>query len=343
MTPAVGAASPEGARWLDDAPGVAVAHAADGDTGVTVIVTAGAAGGAGAIGAVDVRGGGPGTRETDLLEPHNTVERVHAVCLCGGSAFGLAAADGAMRELADRGHGFEAIHGTGLRVPLVPAAVIFDLACGNPDLPDAAVGRAAVADALDDAGGWASGSVGAGTAALAGALKGGVGRAGVTDVAGHQVAAVIVANPVGAVADPATGRLWADPDRGRLGDDALADLNSRFVGLTKQPVGEPGQRLNTTIGAVITDAPVTPGQARRLAMAAHDGLARTIRPSHLPMDGDTVFALGLNEESGGVDPSVLALLSAAAAEAAAAAVVDAVVSATARGGVAAWADLVGDR
>ncbi|WP_448851372.1 P1 family peptidase [Corynebacterium sp. 335C] len=346
---ACGAASPAAARWLDDDPRLLIAHASAGDTGVTVL----AAPGDGAVGAVDVRGGGPGTRETDLLEPHNTVERVHAVVLAGGSAFGLAAADGVMRELADRGEGFRVFPDRELRVPIVPAAVIFDLVCGEPDLPDAELGRAAARAALDGGAAWAPGTAGAGTGALAGALKGGVGRAGVVregdgeGADGSKVAAVVVANPVGAVADPATGRLWADPEAGRLRPEALAELGERFVGLTKLPVPrEAGDdsppALNTTIGAVVVDAPVTPAQAKRIAMAAHDGLARAIRPAHLPMDGDTIFCLGLSGDSSGVPPERLALLCADAADCAAAAVADAVVSATARGGAAAWSDLVED-
>lgn len=355
------AAAPAGARWLDDDPRVRIAHAGRGDTGVTVLAVPGD----GAVGAVDVRGGGPGTRETDLLEPHNTVERVHAVVLAGGSAFGLAAADGAMRELAGRGEGFRVFPDRDIRVPGVPAAVIFDLVCGDPDLPDADLGREAVEAALSGEGpAWASGSVGAGTAAMAGALKGGVGRAGVVREGASRVAAVVVANPVGAVADPATGRLHADPDAGALPPAALAALGERFIALTKMPVPEEGPDgdsasapdgsgggasgavsspaappLNTTIGAVVVDAPVTPAQAKRVAMAAHDGLARAIRPAHLPMDGDTIFCLGLSADSSGVSPEQLALLCADAAESAAAAVADAVRSATSLGGVPAWSDL----
>lgn len=348
-------------------PGVSVGHASAADTGVTVVACP-----EGAVAAVDVRGGGPGTRETDLLEPHNTVREAHAIVLSGGSAFGLAAADGVMRGLAERGHGFGVTEEfPDVRVPIVPAAVIFDLLLGERDVPDADMGRAALADALDgsDAGSNSgpdsgSGCVGAGTGAMAGAIKGGVGRAAVTLADGSTVAAIVVANPMGAVAGP-DGRLWADPDRGAIPESALAAIGERFVGLTKVPVpkdaaGDGGDgdvgKLNTTIGCIVTDAALTQDQAKRLAMAGHDGLARTIRPAHLPMDGDTLFCLATGtfraagalegekdpagpSASDSVDPAVLALLSAAAADAVEHAIVDAVTAAESRAGVPSFTDL----
>ena len=348
-------------------PGVSVGHASAADTGVTVVACP-----EGAVAAVDVRGGGPGTRETDLLEPHNTVREAHAIVLSGGSAFGLAAADGVMRGLAERGHGFGVTEEfPDVRVPIVPAAVIFDLLLGERDVPDADMGRAALADALDgsDAGynsgsDSGSGCVGAGTGAMAGAIKGGVGRAAVTLADGSTVAAIVVANPMGAVAGP-DGRLWADPDRGAIPESALAAIGERFVGLTKVPVpkdaaggGGDGAvgKLNTTIGCIVTDAALTQDQAKRLAMAGHDGLARAIRPAHLPMDGDTLFCLATGtfraagalegekdpagpSASDSVDPAVLALLSAAAADAVEHAIVDAVTAAESRAGVPSFTDL----
>lgn len=348
-------------------PGVSVGHASAADTGVTVVACP-----EGAVAAVDVRGGGPGTRETDLLEPHNTVREAHAIVLSGGSAFGLAAADGVMRGLAERGHGFGVTEEfPDVRVPIVPAAVIFDLLLGERDVPDADMGRAALADALDgsDAGSNSgpdsgSGCVGAGTGAMAGAIKGGVGRAAVTLADGSTVAAIVVANPMGAVAGP-DGRLWADPDRGAIPESALAAIGERFVGLTKVPVskdaaGDGGDgdvgKLNTTIGCIVTDAALTQDQAKRLAMAGHDGLARAIRPAHLPMDGDTLFCLATGtfraagalegekdpagpSASDSVDPAVLALLSAAAADAVEHAIVDAVTAAESRAGVPSFTDL----
>ena len=363
-------------------PGVSVGHASAADTGVTVVACP-----EGAVAAVDVRGGGPGTRETDLLEPHNTVREAHAIVLSGGSAFGLAAADGVMRGLAERGHGFGVTEEfPDVRVPIVPAAVIFDLLLGERHVPDADMGRAALADALDgseadtgsgadsDAGsnsgsdsgpGSGSGCVGAGTGAMAGAIKGGVGRAAVTLADGSTVAAIVVANPMGAVAGP-DGRLWADPGRGAIPESALAAIGERFVGLTKVAVpkdaaGDGGDgavgKLNTTIGCIVTDAALTQDQAKRLAMAGHDGLARAIRPAHLPMDGDTLFCLATGtfraagalegekdpagpSASDSVDPAVLALLSAAAADAVEHAIVDAVTAAESRAGVPSFTDLI---
>ena len=363
-------------------PGVSVGHASAADTGVTVVACP-----EGAVAAVDVRGGGPGTRETDLLEPHNTVREAHAIVLSGGSAFGLAAADGVMRGLAERGHGFGVTEEfPDVRVPIVPAAVIFDLLLGERDVPDADMGRAALAAALDgseadtgsDAGSGAgsdagynsgsdsgSGCVGAGTGAMAGAIKGGVGRAAVTLADGSTVAAIVVANPMGAVAGP-DGRLWADPGRGAIPESALAAIGERFVGLTKVPVpkdaaggGGDGAvgKLNTTIGCIVTDAALTQDQAKRLAMAGHDGLARAIRPAHLPMDGDTLFCLATGtfratgalegekapagpSASDPVDPAALALLSTAAADAVEHAIVDAVTAAESRAGVPSFTDLI---
>lgn len=349
-------------------PGVSVGHASAADTGVTVVACP-----EGAVAAVDVRGGGPGTRETDLLEPHNTVREAHAIVLSGGSAFGLAAADGVMRGLAERGHGFGVTEEfPDVRVPIVPAAVIFDLLLGERDVPDHDMGRAALADALDgsDAGsnsgsGPGSGCVGAGTGAMAGAIKGGVGRAAVTLADGSTVAAIVVANPMGAVAGP-DGRLWADPGRGAIPESALAAIGERFVGLTKVPVpkdaaGDGGDgdvgKLNTTIGCIVTDAALTQDQAKRLAMAGHDGLARAIRPAHLPMDGDTLFCLATGtfraagalegekdpagpSASDSVGPAALALLSAAAADAVEHAIVDAITAAESRAGVPSFTDLI---
>ena len=340
-------------------PGISVGHASAADTGVTVVACP-----EGAVAAVDVRGGGPGTRETDLLEPRNTVRQAHAVVLSGGSAFGLASADGVMRGLADRGHGFPVTDEfPDVRVPIVPAAVIFDLLLGRRDVPDAELGRKALDAALaggdsggsGDDSGVESGCVGVGTGAMAGALKGGVGQASVTLADGATVAAIVVANPMGAVAGP-DGRLWSDPDRGAIPADALAALGEKFVGLTKVPVAadDGAGSLNTTIGCIVTDAALTQDQAQRLAMAGHDGMARAIRPAHLPMDGDTLFCLATGtfpgsdsvesdaaEETTPVGPETLALLAAAAADAVEHAIVDAVVSARSRAGVPSFGDLIG--
>ncbi|MDO5512232.1 P1 family peptidase, partial [Corynebacterium sp.] len=310
---------------LIDVPGVLVGHASGGDTGVTAVV---AADPGGMVAAVDVRGGGPGTRETDLLAPHNTVERVHAIVLAGGSAFGLAAADGAMRELERAGRGFPVLGEgqPGPRIPIVPAAVIFDLFVGDPGhRPGAADGAAAVASALDadSASARARGSVGAGCGATAGVLRGGVGQASVT-VGEYTVAALVVANPVGSVIDPATGLLWGDPARPAVDLAAFAALE------------HPASALNTTIGVVATDAPVTAAQLQRLAMVGHDGIARAVRPAHSPLDGDTLFAVTTAAEPVGVGVEVLHGLCAAAADVVQAAVVDAVVSAAPGHGLGVW-------
>lgn len=349
---------------LLDIPGIALGHADEDSSGVTVIVCEG-----GAVGAVDVRGGGPGTRETDLLAPENSVEQVHAVALCGGSAFGLDAAGGVMAALEERGTGLQVPGGSGeaapsVLVPIVPAAVIFDMPVGEPSSrPTAETGRRAVADAFGDSGpdngsraAQRAGNTGAGRAATAGALKGGFGQAStaVTLPGGEPgrtatVAVGLVANPVGSVVDPATGRLWGAPAMldGELDvygelpvptPEGLAAVMDRGVGGTKMDATL--NPLNTVIGVVAVDAPVNKPQAQRLATAAHDGLARAVRPSHLPMDGDTFFALAPDGRRAGVEQTDLALLCAAAASCAERAVVHAVLSADTEFDVPSWRDII---
>lgn len=311
--------------------GFSVGHATQHDTGVTVIFC----GEQGAVASVDVRGGGPGTRETDLLEPHNTVERVHALVLAGGSAFGLAAADGVMRGLEEAGIGFPVFGDEvpGPRVPIVPGAVIFDLLAG-PQRPTAADGAAALASAVagHDS---TSGSIGAGVGACAGKIRGGVGSA-LVDAAPYTVAAVVVANPVGQVIDACTGRLFGAPERPAVDVDRFAAARSLA-----------DAHLNTTIGAVLTDAPVTKAQAKRLALAGHDGIARAVRPAHSPLDGDTLFAASSSPAARSalhpapvLGPEDLARLSAAAADAVESAIVDAVVSASPGLGLDAYSSLL---
>jgi L-aminopeptidase/D-esterase-like protein len=236
----------------------------------------------GTVGAVDGRGGAPGTRETDLLDPINSVRHVDAVVLTGGSAYGLAAADGVMTYLEEQGRGVAMDGGV---VPIVPAAVIFDLPVGAwRNRPTAEFGYAAARSAGVEV---ALGNVGGGVGARAGALKGGVGTASMTLASGVTVGALVVVNAVGDVIDPATGLPW------------LAYLIEEF-GLVAPPAAEiaayadrcaESGPLNTTIAVVATDAALSPAGCRRVAVAAHDGLARTIRPCHTPLDGDTVFAL----------------------------------------------------
>lgn len=273
-------------------------------TGTTVVLAATPGQGEGAVGGVDVRGGGPGTRETDLLDPRNLVDRVHAVVLSGGSAFGLAAADGVMNALYDDGVGYP-MGGPGDVVPIVPGAVVFDLGRGGVfgNRPDAAFGEAAYRAALaaDPGAPPELGVVGAGTGAVAGGLKGGVGSASAVLPDGTTVAALVAANPLGAPHDPVTGELLAA--RYLL----PADLPEGIVGVRRPQEFELGPSreaaaempwpmplrpaLATTIAVVATDATLTKAQCQKVAGVAHDGMARAIRPVHTMFDGDTVFAL----------------------------------------------------
>lgn len=307
---------------------ISIGHVSRHDTGVTVLYC----GAEGALASVDVRGGGPGTRETDLLEPHNTVERVHAITLAGGSAFGLAAADGVMNELASQGIGFPVLgeDKPGPRVPIVPAAVIFDLLVGA-ERPTASDGAEAVRRAIaehDDS----TGSVGAGVGATAGKLRGGLGLTEQqvrTPMGQFTVGALVVANPVGNVVDAETGRLFGAPHA------APIDV-ARFSQL-QHPAES---KLNTTIGAVFCDAPVTKAQAKRLAMVGHDGIARAVRPAHSPLDGDTLFALSTATENGGVDTATQAALCDAAAEVVERAIVEAIVKAAPGLGLEAYSSML---
>ena len=249
--------------------------------GVTVVLTP-----PGTVGAVDCRGGAPGTRETDLLDPSNSVRFVDAVLLAGGSAYGLAAADGVMVWLEEHGRGVAMGGGV---VPIVPGAVIFDLPVGGWEYrPTAEFGYAAAAAAAEArAGALALGTVGAGVGARAGVLKGGVGTASTTLQSGVTVGAVVIVNSAGDVVDRATGLPWqAD----LIEEFALCAPPAEQVAALAQ-LPSPLNPLNTTIAVVATDAALSKAACRRVAIAAHDGLARTIRPAHTPLDGDTVFAL----------------------------------------------------
>ena len=279
---------------------------------------------AGAVGGVDVRGAAPGTRETDLLDPCNLVDKVHAIVLAGGSAWGLDAATGAVRWLEEQGVGLDV--GVG-RLPLVPAAVLFDLLVGDMRVrPDAAAGYAACAAAssVDPA----EGNVGAGAGASVGkmfgmarAMKGGVGTASVT-VDGVTVGALIACNAVGDVLDPDTARIVA----GARTADGLQLLDTRRALLRGELAQSVLPGTNTTIGVIATDAVISKAQAQRLAVAAHDGLARAINPVHTQLDGDTLFTLGTG--ASGKQPGML-LLATMAAEATARATLRAVQAARA--------------
>jgi len=253
-------------------------------SGVTVVLTP-----PGTVGAVDCRGGAPGSRETDLLDPANSVRWVDAVVLSGGSAYGLATADGVMTWLEEQGRGVALDGGV---VPIVPAAVIFDLPVGGWDRrPTAQFGYAAAAAAAGPGGqNPAVGSVGAGVGARAGVLKGGVGTASATlELEEHTVTvgALVVVNPTGEVIDATTGLPWSAHLVEEFGLTAPpSEQLAMLAGLEPKSVA-----LNTTIAVVATDAALSPAGCRRVAIAAQDGLARTIRPAHTPVDGDTVFAL----------------------------------------------------
>lgn len=263
-------------------------------TGCTAILTTD-----GAVGGVAVRGGSPGTRETDLLDPIRRVDQVHAVLLSGGSAFGLAAASGVQRWLEERGIGFDAPHGP---VPIVPAAILYDLGMGRSDVrPNGAAGYAAC-DA-SDATEMPVGSVGAGTGAtvakafgLDRAVKGGIGSACCVLPDGVSVGAAVAVNAWGGIYDHRDGRLIAGP---RRDDGSMADPVE--VMLTGETSVGPTALANTTIGVVATDANLDKMQANFVASACHDGLALTIRPCHTPSDGDTMFCLATGRSSAGAN------------------------------------------
>jgi L-aminopeptidase/D-esterase-like protein len=288
-------------------------------TGCTVILAE-----EGVVGGVDVRGGAPGTRETDLLDPVNTVERVNAVVLSGGSAFGLDAASGVVRFLEERGHG----HRVGdLVVPIVVGAILYDLSVGDdPRIrPGPDCGYRAASAATSDS--PAEGSVGAGAGATVGklrgmsrAMKGGVGSAAIRLEDGLVVAAVVAVNAVGSVIDPSTGTVIA----GVRTQDGVGLEDPRA--LLREADPNPGSASsNTTIGVVATNAHLSPTQVTKVAQMAHDGLARAIYPAHTPRDGDTVFSLATGVFEGEVSVGVVGAL---AADAMAEAIGRAVQSAT---------------
>jgi L-aminopeptidase/D-esterase-like protein len=264
-------------------------------SGTTVVLTP-----PGTVGAVDSRGGAPGTRETDLLDPMNSVCHVDAVVLSGGSAFGLAAADGVMTWLEERDRGVAMEGGV---VPIVPAAVIFDLPVGGWKCrPTAEFGYAAAESAGVDV---AVGTVGAGTGARVGVLKGGVGTASMMLASGVTVGAIVVVNAAGDVVDPDTGLPWLAYQIEEFG---LRSPPADQVAAYAARHGE-FSPLNTTIAVVATDAALSPAGCRRVAVGAHGGLARTIRPCHTPLDGDTVFALATGAVEVPPDPTTPASMS----------------------------------
>jgi putative pantetheine hydrolase len=296
-------------------------------TGVTVVL----APSGGAVAGVDVRGGGPGTRETDLLDPRNLVDQVHAVVLGGGSAFGLAAADGVMDALLDDGIGWP-VGEPGQVVPIVPAAILFDLGRGGSwgHRPRAEDGRAAYADASDSA--VAQGCVGAGTGARVGGFKGGIGSASVVLASGTTVAALVAVNAAGSAVDPATGLPYAvglglGDELAHVGRPGSAELDASRVRAEAVPAsaGRPG--LATTIGVIATDATLTKAQCQKASGVGHDGLARALKPVHTLFDGDTLFTLATGERPA-PDPVEQTLLMEAGADCVARAVVHALLAAT---------------
>ncbi|MFJ3304756.1 P1 family peptidase [Streptomyces sp. NPDC086549] len=284
---------------LTDVAGVRVGHATLGGdgrlTGTTVVL----APRGGAVAAVDVRGGGPGTKETDALDPRNAVQKVEAVVLTGGSAYGLDAASGVMAWLEEQGRGVPVGADPAHVVPVVPAACVYDLGRGGNfrARPDASTGRAAVEAAAASALGARvpEGCVGAGTGAAAGWLKGGVGTASTVLGSGVTVAALVVVNAVGSVMDPETGVLYGEFFQGRVKYPEARVHEAARRRLSEAAAKNAPPVLNTTLAVVATDAELSKAQAQKVAGTAHDGIARAVRPVHLLNDGDTVFALATGE------------------------------------------------
>jgi L-aminopeptidase/D-esterase-like protein len=321
---------------ITDVKGIRVGHFTETrrPTGCTVILTP-----PGTTGGVDVRGSAPGTRETDLLDPVNSIQEVHGVLLSGGSAFGLDAAAGVVRFLAERGIGFSTSAGV---VPIVPAAILYDLAVGdNPSIrPGEEAGYSACQNAVE--GDFEQGSVGAGTGASVGklrglshAMKGGLGSASIR-VDRLVVGALAVVNSVGDVRNPETGTILAGVrnDAGDAFADAVSLLRSR---LSESPPSRTGE--NTALVVVATNAAFGKSETNKIAQMAHDGLARAINPVHTPWDGDTVFSLATGEQTG-ID---LGQAGALAAEAVAEAVVQAILRASGLPGLPAHRDLSHER
>lgn len=305
-------------------------------TGCTVILAE-----QGAIGSVDVRGGAPATRETDLLNPANHVQKVHAVVLSGGSAYGLDSASGVMRYLEEKGIGYDV---RGAKVPIVPGASLLDLGLGGkPQVrPTADCGYKAAVAASD--GPVEQGTVGAGAGATVGkmggpgkSMKGGLGSASIKLPDGLVVAAIVATNGVGDIIDPATGQVVAGArgEDGKTFIDVRKLLREGALPRARQPrAGE-----NTTIGLVATNAVLTKVQAQKMAQMAHDGFARAISPVHTTGDGDTIFSLATGAFAGEVNDGRLSQIGALAAEAMAEAILRSVREATSAGGVPALRDL----
>ena len=302
---------------ITDVAGIKVGHFTDSrrPTGCTVILVEDSA-----VAGVDVRGAAPGTRETDLLDPVNTVQAVHAIVLAGGSAFGLDAATGVVRYLEERGIGYN----VGVaKVPIVPAAILFDLGVGDARIrPDAEAGYKACKAASSNS--PAEGNVGAGAGATVGklfgmsrAMKSGIGTSSIKLESGVTIGAIVAVNAVGDVFDPSIGK----PIAGARTKDGKSLVNSMAAILKGEPLPPLLAGTATTIGVVATDAVLTKAQAAKVAQMAHDGLARAINPVHTAADGDTIFALATGKSS---KPGNVTLVGALAAEAMSRAIVRAV-------------------
>lgn len=313
--------------YLTDIEGIKVGHAQDFDaiTGCTAIICE-----QGVVGGVDVRGSGPGTRETDLFDPKKMVDRIHGIVLGGGSAFGLSAASGTMKYLEEKGIGFD----VGVaRVPIVASAILFDLAIGNPKIrPDEKMGYEAAKNASTSEN--RQGNIGAGTGATIGklqgpqyAMKSGLGSATV-EARGVKVSAMVAVNAVGDVYSFEDNHMLAG-----MYDYENEKLLNTVEAMKNQPLPEE-KPTNTTIGVIATDAVLTKAQANKLAEMAHNGYARTINPIHTYMDGDTIFAIGTNKIE--ADISLVGTL---AAEAMGKAVINAVKSAETIGKIKAFKDI----
>ena len=312
VMPSVPAGNEPRGRGLTEVAGLKVGHhtLTERPTGCTVILVDGE----GAVGGVSQRGGAPGTRETDLLNPLNMVDKVNAVVLSGGSAYGLDAATGTVRYLEEKGIGWKV--GAAGVVPIVPAAILFDLPFGGKPTvrPTADCGYKAAQAATD--GPVAEGNVGAGAGATVGkmgmnrSMKGGVGSAAITLPNGLVVAAIVAANAVGDIVDPETGKVVA----GVRGEDGktLADARRllRSGALLRRPQPRSGE--NTTIGLVATNAKLTKAEVNRMALMGDDGFAKAISPSHTVGDGDTVFALATGRWDGEANITVIGALAAEA-------------------------------
>ena len=323
---------------ISDVSGVWVGHHTEtaAACGTTVVICPD-----GAVGGVDVRGAAPGTRETDLLAPENLAEIIHAVCLSGGSVYGLAAADGVVGYLESQSIGFPLDDSH--VAPIVPAAVLFDLGRGPEFKPPVNAEWGISACQAAGPGPVPSGNVGAGTGAVSGGIKGGLGTASWVLKSGLTVAALAAVNSWGSTINPTTGTFWED----RLETNGeFADRIGGPVEIPSPPQGEPGK--STTLAVVATDAVLTKAQAKRIAMMAHDGMARAIRPAHSMFDGDVVYCLAtgkhpLPDAPGFFNASAAQAISElghAAADCLARAIIHGILHATSGYGVTAYCDLV---